>query len=132
MGPVGKLIRLETDVQTPIDADHIITAIGISPNTQLARKANLEIDPTNGGILVNAELEARTNVFVAGDVASFYDGVLGRRRVEHHDHAILSGRVAGKNMTGAHRPYTQQSMFWSDLGYGWASGGFVVVVRAHA
>ena len=26
---------------------------------------------------------------------------LGRRRVEHHDHAIVSGRLAGENMTGA-------------------------------
>ncbi len=42
--------------------------------------------------------------------------VLGRRRVEHHDHAVVSGRLAGENMTGANRPYTHQSMFWSDLG----------------
>jgi programmed cell death 8 (apoptosis-inducing factor) len=26
---------------------------------------------------------------------------LGRRRVEHHDHAVVSGRLAGENMTGA-------------------------------
>jgi len=26
---------------------------------------------------------------------------LGRRRVEHHDHAVISGRLAGENMTGA-------------------------------
>ncbi len=55
-------------------------------------------------------------MWVAGDAASFYDPVLGRRRVEHHDHAVVSGRLAGENMTGAGRPYTHQSMFWSDLG----------------
>ena len=38
--------------------------------------------------------------FQAGDAASFYDVRLGRRRVEHHDHAIVSGRLAGENMTG--------------------------------
>lgn len=27
--------------------------------------------------------------------------MLGRRRVEHHDHAVVSGRLAGENMTGA-------------------------------
>lgn len=40
-------------------------------------------------------------VFKAGDAACFYDIKLGRRRVEHHDHAIVSGRLAGENMTGA-------------------------------
>eukprot|EP00158_Paraphelidium_tribonemae_P008624 Partr_v1_DN28630_c2_g1_i4_m50073 putative Apoptosis-inducing factor, mitochondrion-associated, 1 len=66
--------------------------------------------------MVNAELEARQNVFVAGDICSYHDITLGRRRVEHHDHAVLSGRWAGKNMLGAHKPYRHQSMFWSDLG----------------
>ena len=74
-------------------------------------------------------MEARENLYVAGDAASFYDIALGRRRVEHHDHAVVSdyvcvnsitkqvsGRLAGENMTGAQKPYTHQSMFWSDLG----------------
>ena len=56
------------------------------------------------------------NSFQAGDAASFYDVKLGRRRVEHHDHAVVSGRLAGENMTGAGKPYWPQSMFWSDLG----------------
>lgn len=49
---------------------------------------------------MNAELEARHDVFVAGDVSCFYDMKLGRRRVEHHDHAVVSGRLAGENMIG--------------------------------
>ena len=85
-------------------------------------------------------MEARQNLYVAGDAASFFDIALGRRRVEHHDHAVVSvkynrdekysisklefrkytkqvsGRLAGENMTGAQKPYTHQSMFWSDLG----------------
>ncbi len=55
-------------------------------------------------------------MFQAGDAACFYDIKLGRRRVEHHDHAVVSGRLAGENMTGAGKPYWHQSMFWSDLG----------------
>ena len=42
---------------------------------------------------VNAELEARQNLYVAGDAASLYDIALGRRRVEHHDHAVVSDYV---------------------------------------
>jgi programmed cell death 8 (apoptosis-inducing factor) len=93
-----------------------VVAVGVEPDLNLARSSNLEIDPVHGGFKVNAELEARTNLYVAGDAASFYDVALGRRRVEHHDHAVVSGRLAGENMTGAKKPYTHQSMFWSDLG----------------
>lgn len=50
--------------------------------------------------------------FQAGDASCFYDVKLGRRRVEHHDHAVVSGRLAGENMTGAGKPYWHQSMFW--------------------
>lgn len=84
-----------------IDADQVIVTVGVQPNTNLASASHLETDPKIGGFLVNAELEARSNLWVAGDVACFYDVRLGRRRVEHHDHAVTSGRLAGENMTGA-------------------------------
>eukprot|EP00731_Ephydatia_muelleri_P030546 Em0022g60a len=55
-------------------------------------------------------------VWAAGDVACFYDPQLGRRRVEHHDHAFVSGGLAGRNMAGDHQHFKHQSMFWSDIG----------------
>lgn len=75
-------------------------AIGTEANTSLAKHSNLEVDSKMGGYVVNAELEARRHVFVAGDASCFYDPMLGRRRVEHHDHAVVSGRLAGENMVG--------------------------------
>lgn len=99
-----------------LEADHVVVAVGLQPNTELAERARMEVDPVKGGVLVNAELEARRDVWVAGDVASFHDPTLGRRREEHHDHAAVSGRLAGENMAGARKPYYHQSMFWSDLG----------------
>ena len=39
-------------------------------------------------------------VFKAGDASCFYDPLLGRRRLEHHDHSVISGRLAGENMVG--------------------------------
>lgn len=99
-----------------IDVDYIVCAVGLEPDVELAKSSNLEVDQNTGGYLVNSELEARTNVWVAGDASCFYDVKLGRRRVEHHDHAINSGRLAGQNMVGARKAYTHQSMFWSDLG----------------
>ncbi|XP_076024479.1 apoptosis-inducing factor 1, mitochondrial isoform X14 [Genypterus blacodes] len=99
-----------------IKTDHIVAAVGLEPNVDLAKSAGLEVDSDFGGYRVNAELQARANIWVAGDAACFYDIRLGRRRVEHHDHAVVSGRLAGENMTGANKPYWHQSMFWSDLG----------------
>jgi len=114
-GDEGQL-RVEMESGNSIATDHIVIAVGVEPDLELAKASKLEVDPVHGGFKVNAELEARTNLYVAGDAASFYDVALGRRRVEHHDHAVVSGRLAGENMTGAKKPYTHQSMFWSDLG----------------
>lgn len=99
-----------------VEASHVIICAGIEPNTELASSAGLEIDPDLGGFRVNSELQARSDIWVAGDAACFYDMKLGRRRVEHHDHAVVSGRLAGENMAGGKRSYLHQSMFWSDLG----------------
>ncbi|XP_071030522.1 apoptosis-inducing factor 1, mitochondrial isoform X3 [Oncorhynchus clarkii lewisi] len=99
-----------------VKTDHIVAAVGLEPSVELAKSAGLEVDSDFGGFRVNAELQARSNIWVAGDAACFYDIRLGRRRVEHHDHAVVSGRLAGENMTGANKPYWHQSMFWSDLG----------------
>ena len=41
-------------------------AVGLEPNTQLHKSAGLEIDRQHGGFLVNAELEARSGVWVVG------------------------------------------------------------------
>ena len=70
-------------------ADHVVVAVGIEPRVDLARDAGLEVDEKRAGVVVNAELEARTDVFAAGDMVSFHDVQLGRRRIEHHDQYVV-------------------------------------------
>lgn len=96
----GNKVKLTLNNGESIVVDTVIQAVGSEPNVSLAKSAKLEVDPHLSGFLVNAELEARSNLYVAGDVACFYDPRLGRRRVEHHDHAVVSGRLAGENMVG--------------------------------
>jgi len=109
--------RLEVDLtKEKIETDHVVVAYGIVPDNTLADASGISVDEKNGGFLVNEQFEACPNLWVAGDAAAFLDPQLGRRRVEHHDHAIVSGRLAGENMTGADKAYAHQSMFWSDLG----------------
>jgi programmed cell death 8 (apoptosis-inducing factor) len=111
----GKVV-VKLDNGEKLEADHVVVAIGIRPSNEVAIYGDLEIDSKNGGIVVNSELQARTDVYAAGDVASFHDIYLGRRRIEHYDHAAASGRHAARNMAGAKSAYLYQPMFWSDLG----------------
>eukprot|EP01132_Coremiostelium_polycephalum_P008576 gene8576-10553_t len=112
----GEKLLVKLDDGSEFETDHVVVSVGIIPNTDVAKSTTLEIDPVNGGYVVNPELQARSNVYVAGDVASIYDFSLGkRRRIEHHDHARATGEHAGINMTGKTLPYTYQPFFWSDL-----------------
>ena len=49
-----------------LKVDAVVPAVGLEPNVDLARASDLEVDPDLGGFLVNAELEARTDVWVVG------------------------------------------------------------------
>lgn len=99
-----------------IKTDYLIIDNGAQPNTELARTSGLEICPLTGGLVANAELQIRTNLWAAGDVVSFYDEKLGRRRNPHHDNALVTGRLAGDNMSGGHKVFWHQPIIWSDLG----------------
>ena len=39
--------------------------VGVEPDLALATSSKLEVDPVHGGFKVNAELEARTKLYVA-------------------------------------------------------------------
>merc|ERR1712060_489426 len=103
---MGENGQLESSLQNgeKVKTDHLVVAVGVEPDLQLARSSNLEIDPLHGGFKVNAELEARQNLYVAGDAASFYDIALGRRRVEHHDHAVSEEKAGGVQPAGNSQP----------------------------
>jgi 3-phenylpropionate/trans-cinnamate dioxygenase ferredoxin reductase subunit len=94
--------------------DGVVAGIGIEPETRLAEAAGL---PVEGGIVVNDFLQAgHPDVYAAGDAASFFSPVLGRRmHVEHEDNARTMGRLAGRNMAGEASPYRHLPYFYSDL-----------------
>lgn len=112
----GGKIQLNLSNGESLKVDHVIAAVGIEVPKEFAEKSGIEFDNKRGGYVVNSELQAKSNIWAAGDATSFHDIKLGRRRVEHHDHAVVSGRLAGQNMTGANQQFWHQSMFWSDLG----------------
>lgn len=83
----------------------------MEPRTELAAAAGLELDPSNGGFLVNGELEARADVYAAGDAASFWDPSLRiRRRAEHLNYAEEIGFRAGLNMARSATPLPSDAL----------------------
>jgi 3-phenylpropionate/trans-cinnamate dioxygenase ferredoxin reductase component len=96
-----------------IDADMVLVGVGITPNTQLAAEAGLDVD---NGILVDEHLRSSdVNIFAAGDVANAYNPRLDRHiRVEHWANARRQGATAGKAMLGQDAIDARASYFFTD------------------
>ncbi len=110
----GDKFHVTTSKGTELEVDMVVAGIGVQPDVELARAAGLKID---NGILVDEFLRTSSkDIYAAGDVANFYNPVLGNRmRVEHEDNAVKMGEYAGKNMAGEERPYHYLPFFYSDL-----------------
>ncbi|GAA4622215.1 FAD-dependent oxidoreductase [Cellulomonas oligotrophica] len=110
-GPDAVRVHLQ-DGRT-IDADALVVGVGIEVETDLAQAAGITVDD---GVVVDEQLRtSAADVWAAGDLAQYPDRLLGRRRVEHVDHAQSSGRQAGRNIAGAGEPYTHTPFYYSDL-----------------
>lgn len=111
-----KIVHLNTKegILQNLISDGVIAGLGVIPNTKLAQDAGLAVE---NGIIVNLQFQTENpDVFSAGDVANYPDFYLKKnRRVEHEDHANMSGMLAGKNMTGAGLSYEYLPYFYSDL-----------------
>jgi NADPH-dependent 2,4-dienoyl-CoA reductase/sulfur reductase-like enzyme len=97
-----------------IEVDGIVAGIGTQPNVDLALAAGLTVD---NGIVVDPFLRtSHPDIFAAGDVAAYWQSVLGqRRRVEHEDNATTMGRLAGRAMAGEREPSEHLPFFYSDM-----------------
>jgi NADPH-dependent 2,4-dienoyl-CoA reductase/sulfur reductase-like enzyme len=106
--------RLHAGQGDPLAVDAVVAGLGIEPDVGLARDAGLAV---GDGIEVDPRLRtSRSDIYAAGDVASFHNPALGKRiRVEHEDNANTMGEMAGRNMAGAGLEYDHLPFFYSDL-----------------
>jgi 3-phenylpropionate/trans-cinnamate dioxygenase ferredoxin reductase subunit len=94
------------------EADLIIAASGVVPNTELAASAGLT---TENGIRVDSRLMTDDpNIFAAGDCAAVKTAEGTYRRYETWQNAQAQGEVAGRNLAGGNALFDIPVWFWSD------------------
>lgn len=110
----GREFVVETKSGKKLKFDTIVAGLGIKPNVELAKTADLGVD---NGIVVNEFLQTNDpDIYAAGDVANYFNPLLKKYiRVEHEDNALTMGEFVGKNMAGEQNPYDNLSYFYSDL-----------------
>jgi NADPH-dependent 2,4-dienoyl-CoA reductase/sulfur reductase-like enzyme len=105
---------VETKSGKKLTFDIVIAGLGIKPNIELAKEANLKVE---NGVLVNEYLQTNDpDIYAAGDCANYYNSALNKHvRVEHEDNALMMGEIAGENMAGEKSLFDHLSYFYSDL-----------------
>ena len=99
-------VRVLVKDAAPLEADMAVLAIGVTPDTQLARDAGLELG-IKGSIVVNSAMETSVpDIYAAGDAVQVKHAVTG-------DDALISlagpankqGRIIADNICGLHSEY---------------------------
>ena len=88
-----------------ITGDFVILGVGVEPSLQFEHDLPLAAD---GGVATDESLNARDNVWVAGDIANVA-GV----RIEHWRVAQQHGMHAAKQMLGQRKPLRNVPFFWT-------------------
>jgi 3-phenylpropionate/trans-cinnamate dioxygenase ferredoxin reductase component len=112
-GRDGKAAGVRLADGSHIEADVVIVGVGITPNSQLASAAGLEVD---NGIWADAQLRSSDpDIFAAGDVANAFHPLLGKHvRVEHWANALNQPQTAAKAMLGQDVAYDMVPYFFTD------------------
>lgn len=84
-----------------VEADLVLLAVGITPNTALAKEAGIELGST-GAIKVNRKMETNIpEIYACGDCAEAYHRIVKRNVwIPLGDTANKEGRIAGANIAG--------------------------------
>ncbi len=96
-----------------IEADAVIAGVGVTPNTDLAAAAGLEV---RDGIVTDAQLRSSDpDIYAAGDVASAFHPLAGQHiRVEHWANALNQPQAAARAMLGQEVSYDRVPYFFTD------------------
>jgi len=109
-GKANRVSSVRLKDGTILSCDLLAYAIGVRPQTGLAKQSALEVDC---GILVNEYLQTNDpNIFAAGDVAQVYDPFSKRSVIESlWTPAREQGTAAGLNMAGRKKAHVKSVPF---------------------
>jgi len=112
-GEGGRVTGVRLADGTEIDADAVVVGVGITPNTDLAEAAGLEV---SDGVVVDARHRTSDpDIHAAGDVANLWYPAFERHlRVEHWDNALNGGPAAARAMLGDDTAYDHLPYFFTD------------------
>ncbi|MDT5095531.1 MAG: 3-phenylpropionate/trans-cinnamate dioxygenase ferredoxin reductase component [Mycobacterium sp.] len=104
------------DDGTRVDADLVLAATGVAPESDLAAAAGLKVDQSR--IVVGADMQTSCEgVYAAGDVALAYNATARRYlAVEHWQDAADQGAIAGACAAGQVATWAGVPGFWSTIG----------------
>ena len=93
--------------EVPLHADMVVMAIGVSPDTQLAKEAGLELG-IKGSIVVNDRMETSIpDIYAVGDAVQVKHFVTGQDAlISLAGPANKQGRIAADNICGGDSHYT--------------------------
>ncbi len=99
-----------------VSADMVVVAVGLEPETALARAAGIGLHPANHGIRVDARCATDTpHVYAAGDCCSQLHPFIGAElRLESWQSANEQARLAAAAIAGAATGPLAAPWFWSD------------------
>ena len=105
-GKNGRVAAVTTESGLNRDADLVVIAIGVRPNTDLAKDGGIALGKT-GAIAVDEKMQTRTPaIYAAGDCCETIDRVTGKTTwLPLGDIANLQGRVAGENAAGGNASF---------------------------
>uniref|UniRef100_A0A3B4UPJ9 Apoptosis inducing factor mitochondria associated 4 n=1 Tax=Seriola dumerili TaxID=41447 RepID=A0A3B4UPJ9_SERDU len=116
-GENGKVKEVVLNSGTVLEADVVITGIGVIPNSDFLAGSEVEMD-SRKAVIVDKFM--RTNIgdiFSAGDVTSFPLAIRGDQRVNigHWQMSQAQGRVAALNMLNKPTKIESVPFFWTVL-----------------
>ena len=98
LGENGRLTAVKLQNGTELPCELAVVAIGVNPNTRLARESGLAIGET-GGILVDEHMQTSDpDIYAVGDCIELPNLITGKKVLAPYgDLANLQGRIAGEN-----------------------------------
>ncbi|MBE3589938.1 MAG: FAD-dependent oxidoreductase [Firmicutes bacterium] len=111
----GLAVAVETKSGRRYPCDLVGAGVGLEMYT--AWLAGSPVPLEDGAVRTDERLSTGIEgVFAAGDVARFFDPIIGRRhRMGTWDNALMHGRVAARNMLGAGEVYREVPTYSSPL-----------------